>query len=70
MSSAHAEIGALQQAADKGLTEGADAVMTVTGKDVCGYCQKDIVAMAQASGLKSLKVYAKENKTNIPKIYE
>ncbi|WP_445081760.1 cytidine deaminase-like fold-containing protein [Snodgrassella alvi] len=70
MGNAHAEVGALQQAANKGLTEGADAVMKVTGKDIYGYCQKDIVAMAKASGLKSLKVYAKEDKTHIPKIYE
>ncbi|KDN13839.1 cytidine deaminase-like fold-containing protein [Snodgrassella communis] len=58
MSSAHAEIGALQQAADKGVTKGADAVMKVTGKDLCDYCQKDVVAMAKASKLNSLKIYA------------
>ncbi|MCO6560854.1 MAG: hypothetical protein J6574_07065 [Gilliamella sp.] len=62
MSSAHAEIGALQQAADKGVTKGADAVMKVTGKDLCDYCQKDVVAMAQASKLNSLKIFA-ETKT-------
>nr|WP_100149143.1 hypothetical protein [Snodgrassella communis] len=62
MCNAHAEVGALQQAANKGLTEGADAVMKVTGKDVCDYCRKDVVAMAKASKLNSLKIFA-ETKT-------
>jgi hypothetical protein len=62
MGNAHAEVGALQQTANKGLTEGADAVMKVTGIDVCGYCQKDIVAMAKASKIfeetkKNYKMY-------------
>nr|WP_239352426.1 hypothetical protein [Snodgrassella communis] len=68
MSSAHAKIGALQQAADKGLTKGADAVMKVTGKDLCDYCQKDVVAMAKASKLNSLKIFAETDDTY--KFYE
>jgi hypothetical protein len=58
MGNTHTEIGALQQTANKGLTEGADAVMKVTGKDLCDYCQKDVVAMAKASKLNSLKINA------------
>ena len=58
MKNAHSEIGALQQAADKGVTEGANAYMRVKGEDVCTYCRHDIVSMAKASKLNSLNIKA------------
>ncbi|WP_370388589.1 RHS repeat-associated core domain-containing protein [Snodgrassella alvi] len=58
MENAHAEIGALQQAADKGVTEGANAYIRVKGDDVCSYCRHDIVSMAKASKLNSLNIKA------------
>ncbi|EPE7790151.1 cytidine deaminase-like fold-containing protein, partial [Yersinia enterocolitica] len=39
MADAHAEIGALQQAHEAGVSKGADINMVVSGKDVCGYCR-------------------------------
>ena len=56
MGTAHAEIGSIQQAAEAGVTRGADMVLRVTGKNVCGYCVGDIPAAAQAAGLRSLLV--------------
>ena len=69
MKNAHAEIGALQQAADKGVTEGANAYMRVKGKDVCSYCKHDIVSMAKASKLNSIKIKAEAEDGKI-RIYE
>ncbi|WP_370387801.1 hypothetical protein [Snodgrassella alvi] len=69
MKNAHAEIGALQQAADKGVTEGANAYMRVKGEDVCSYCLHDIVSMAKASKLNSIKIKAETEEGKI-KIYE
>lgn len=43
--------------------------ITVTGKDVCGFCKGDIAAAADAAGLKSLTVRALDNVTGLPKIY-
>ena len=57
MGTAHAEIGAIQQAFEAGATKGADMTLTVTGKAVCGFCRGDIAAMANKSGLKSLTVF-------------
>ena len=56
MGTAHAEIGAIQQAFDAGATAGADMTLTVTGKAVCGHCIGDVAAMAKQSGLNSLTV--------------
>ncbi|PIT42498.1 hypothetical protein BHC53_00600 [Snodgrassella alvi] len=58
MKNAHAEIGALQQAADKGVTEGDNAYMRVKGKDVCTHCKHEIVSMAKASKLNSSNIKA------------
>ncbi|PIT42496.1 cytidine deaminase-like fold-containing protein [Snodgrassella alvi] len=69
MKNAHAEIGALQQAADKVVTEGTNAYMRVKGEDVCTYCRHDIVSMAKASKLNSIKIKAKTEEGKI-KIYE
>lgn len=69
MADAHAEIGVIQQAYDAGKTQGQSMSMNVTGKDVCGYCQGDIAAAAEKSGLKSLTVNAIDNITGAPKIY-
>lgn len=59
MATAHAEIGALQQAYDAGVTQGAAFTLTVTGKPICSYCLGDIAKMAELSGLKSLRVHEK-----------
>lgn len=64
----HAEIGVIQQAY-AGKTQGAEMSMTVSGKDVCGYCKGDIAAAANAAGLKSLTVQAVDNATGLPKTY-
>nr|WP_219847642.1 hypothetical protein [Photorhabdus hindustanensis] len=60
MASAHAEVGTIQQAYEKGMTHGRDMKMTVTGEKICDYCRGDIVKMASKSGLKSLTVFEKE----------
>ncbi|WP_369600259.1 hypothetical protein AAIA72_10425 [Hahella sp. SMD15-11] len=57
MATAHAEVGAIQQAFDAGATSGADMTLTVTGKAVCGFCRGDLAAMAERAELKSLTVY-------------
>ncbi|WP_217647408.1 cytidine deaminase-like fold-containing protein [Amphritea atlantica] len=69
MGTAHAEIGAIQQAADAGKTKGADMSMTVSGKDVCGYCKGDIAATAEKAELKSLTIQATDDITGLPKTY-
>jgi RHS repeat-associated protein len=61
MATAHAEIGAMQQAFDAGATQGAEMTMTVWGRVVCQYCAGDIPAMADAAGLTKLTIY--ENKS-------
>jgi adhesin HecA-like repeat protein len=65
----HAEIGVIQQAYNAGRTQGTNMTMTVTGKDVCGYCKGDIAAAAEAAGLKSLTIQATDNITGLPKTY-
>jgi len=65
----HAEIGVIQQAYNAGKTQGSVMSMTVSGKDVCGYCKGDIAAAAHAAGLKSLTVQAVDNVTGLPKTY-
>jgi uncharacterized Zn-binding protein involved in type VI secretion len=59
MASAHAEVGVIQQAYDRGLTKGRDMTMNVAGKEVCGYCRSDVVSMAKAAELQSLTIYEK-----------
>jgi tRNA(Arg) A34 adenosine deaminase TadA len=56
MGDAHAEIGAIQQAYEAGVTHGADMSMVVTGQPVCGFCIGDIAAMANRAELKSLTI--------------
>jgi len=69
MKDAHAEIGVIQQAYSAGKTAGADMSMTVTGKDVCGFCKGDIAAAAERAELKSLTVSAIDDDTGLPKNY-
>ncbi|UXD25896.1 Putative large exoprotein involved in heme utilization or adhesion of ShlA/HecA/FhaA family [Yersinia enterocolitica] len=57
MGTAHAEVGVIQQAFDKGMTQGREMAMSVAGKEVCNYCLSDVRAMAEKAGLKSLTVY-------------
>ena len=56
MATAHAEIGAIQQACDRSLTQGASMTMTVEGRAVCGYCLGDLGPMADRAGLNSLTI--------------
>uniref|UniRef100_A6W0N3 Putative cytidine deaminase C-terminal domain-containing protein n=1 Tax=Marinomonas sp. (strain MWYL1) TaxID=400668 RepID=A6W0N3_MARMS len=57
MATAHAEVGAIQQAYDAGKTQGKNMTMRVTGEDVCDYCRSDLRKAADKSGLNSLSVY-------------
>lgn len=50
MENAHAEIGAIQQAYDRGVTKGKSMVINVQGKDVCDYCKNDIATAAEKLG--------------------
>ncbi|WP_259375189.1 hemagglutinin repeat-containing protein [Roseateles chitosanitabidus] len=56
MATAHAEIGVIQQAVKSGVAKGADMELTVSGRDICGFCRGDIPAAAEAAGLKSLTI--------------
>ena len=69
MENAHAEIGAIQQAYDRGVTKGKSMVINVQGKDVCDYCKNDIATAAEKAGLKSVTVHAIDNRTKLPKVY-
>ena len=60
MGTAHAEVGAIQQAFEAGVTKDAAMTMEVSGKAVCGFCRGDVAAMAEKAGLKSLKIEEKE----------
>ncbi|MFZ5637841.1 MAG: cytidine deaminase-like fold-containing protein [Pseudomonadota bacterium] len=57
MATAHAEIGALQQAFDAGASSSGRATLIVTGEPVCGYCRGDIAAMAQRANLLYLEIF-------------
>ncbi|ENM0556588.1 hemagglutinin repeat-containing protein [Salmonella enterica] len=57
MGTAHAEVGVIQQAFDKGMTQGREMTMSVGGKEVCNYCLSDVRIMAEKAGLKSLTIY-------------
>ncbi len=53
MATAHAEIAVIQKVHDAGLAVGADMSISVSGKDVCGFCKGDIAAAAQAAAMYS-----------------
>ena len=57
MATAHAEVGVIQQAFEKGMSQGRDMTMSVSKEPVCGYCRGDIAAMADKAGLKSLTIF-------------
>ncbi|MEJ6405108.1 cytidine deaminase-like fold-containing protein [Yoonia sp. 2307UL14-13] len=57
MATAHAEIGAIQQAYDRGLTQGASMKMTVSGQRVCDHCLSDMRHMADRAGLNRLTIH-------------
>ncbi|MZI91499.1 hypothetical protein F6X50_20985, partial [Dickeya dianthicola] len=57
MGTAHAEVGVIQQAYEKGMTKGREMAMSVAGKEVCNYCLTDVRVMAEKAGLKSLTIY-------------
>ena len=63
MSNAYAEIGAIQQAYDAGLTSGNDMEMTVEGEDTCSYCMSAIPKMVKAINLRGLSIF--EQTTNL-----
>ena len=56
MRTAHAEIGVIQQASKEGVTRGADMIINVSGRRVCGFCRSDIPFADHNAGLKSLTV--------------
>ncbi|BEO61577.1 hypothetical protein SMQE30_20000 [Serratia marcescens] len=60
MATAHAEVGVIQQAYEKGMTLGREMTMTVSKEPVCGFCRGDVAAMAEKSGLKSLTIYEEQ----------
>jgi len=57
MATAHAEVGVIQQAFEKGMTKGREMTMSVSKEPVCGFCRGDVAAMADKAGLKSLTIY-------------
>lgn len=57
MATAHAEVGVIQQAFEKGMSQGREMTMSVSKEPVCGDCRGDIAAMADKAGLKSLTIY-------------
>ena len=57
MATAHAEVGVIQQAFEKEMSQGREMTMSVSKEPVCGYCRGDIAAMADKAGLKSLTIY-------------
>lgn len=59
MATTHAEVGAIQQAYEQGLTQGRNMELTVKGDKVCDYCRSDVVKIASKAGLKSLTIYEK-----------
>ncbi|WP_173390350.1 VENN motif pre-toxin domain-containing protein, partial [Pectobacterium wasabiae] len=61
MATAHAEVGATQQAYEQGITKGRSMEVSVSGKPVCGYCLSDIKSMDERSGLKSLTIFEKKS---------
>jgi filamentous hemagglutinin len=61
MGTAHAEIGVNQQAYEKGMTNGKDMLMSVSGEALCTYCLSDVKTMAAKSGLKSLTIYEEKS---------
>ncbi|OOF69743.1 hypothetical protein [Rodentibacter caecimuris] len=69
MENSHAEVGAIQQAYERGGTKGKDMVIQVQGKDVCTYCRQDIALAAEKAGLKSVTIHAIDKETKLPKVY-
>ena len=65
MRDAHAEIGAIQQAYEKGVTKGKNMVIHVQGRDVCTHCRQDIASAAEKAGLKSVTVHAVDDKNKL-----
>ena len=57
MATAHAEVGAIQQAFEAGKTQGKNMTMRVTGEDVCDFCRSDLRKAADKAGLNSLSIY-------------
>jgi filamentous hemagglutinin len=68
MATAHAEIGAIQQAYNAGATVGQDMVMNVT-RAPCTYCAGDIPEMASRAGLRSLIIYYRNPQTLAVTVY-
>ncbi|TNH21026.1 hypothetical protein FHQ29_10980 [Testudinibacter sp. TR-2022] len=69
MATAHAEIGAIQQAYKQGVTKDKNIVIHVQGKDVCTYCRQDIASAAEKSEARSVTIHAIDNDTKLPKVY-
>jgi len=57
LAQSHAETAVIQRAYEKGLTQDAHMFIKVNGKEVCGHCNSDTIAMAKESGLKSITIH-------------
>ncbi len=51
MGTAHAEVGVIQQAYEKGMTNGKDMLMSLSGEKVCSYCLNDKKLWLKDQGL-------------------
>jgi hypothetical protein len=57
MANAHAEVGVIQQAYERGVTRGADMSIVVRGQEpLCSYCASNVWDMAARAELNSLKL--------------
>ena len=56
LAQSHAETAIIQRAYEQGLTQDAHMFIKVNGKDMCGNCSSDTIAMAKESGLKSITI--------------
>lgn len=65
MATAHAEVGVIQQAFERGITKGRDMTLTVSLESVCGFCKGDIAAMADKARLKFLTIFEEKNQCEL-----
>lgn len=61
MGTAHAEIGAIQQSFESGLSKGGHGVMNVKGLEICPHCRSVLIPAISAAGYKTFTIY--ENST-------
>ena len=64
LAQSHAETALIQKAYEQGLTQDAHMFIKVNGKEVCGHCNSDTIAMAEKAGLKSITIHDYNVKPN------